>query len=155
MSARPTGRSPGRSAVLPTARRTEQRPGHASAPRTTWELPRDPIAARLARRALAAEHPDLAQDVLEVAQVLTSELVTNALKHGEGVITLSVGRDERSLTVRVGDRGSQVPAVREHDLTAMNGRGLQLVDALAVGWGTEHVGGPTGGKVVWFTLRTS
>ena len=141
--------------MLPTARRTEQRPGHSSAPLTTWELPRDPIAARLARRELAAEHPDLAQDVLEVAQVLTSELVTNALKHGQGLITLSVARDERSLTVRVGDRGSQVPAVREHDLTAMNGRGLQLVAALAVGWGTEHVGHPTGGKVVWFTLRTS
>ena len=139
MSARPAERQRGRVPPAPASR----------------ELPRDPIAARLARRELAAGNPDLAQDVLEVAQVLTSELVTNALLHGRGLITLSVVRDERSLTVRVADAGSQAPTVREHDLTAANGRGLQLVDALAAAWGTERVVGTTGGTVVWFTLSTS
>lgn len=119
---------------------------------SSWDLPRHPTAARQARDELAASVGDLADDLVQVAQVLTSELVTNAIAHGEGPITLRVLRDSRSLTVQVEDRGSAVPVVREHDLTALSGRGMQLVEAFATAWGTESE--PTGrGKTVWFELR--
>jgi anti-sigma regulatory factor (Ser/Thr protein kinase) len=135
--------------------RHTQRPGGPAAGgcRTTHGLPRDPAAAGLARRELVSGLSDVPDDVVEVAKVLISELVTNALRHGRGLITMSVDRDERSITVRVTDEGPQVPVVRDHDLTALSGRGLQLVEALAEGWGTERAVG--GGKVVWFRLRTA
>ena len=117
----------------------------------SWDLPRHPTAARLARRALADELGDLPEDLAEVAEVLTSELVTNAVRHGRGAISLSVVRDERALTVRVADEGAEEPVVRGHDPTALNGRGMQLVDTLAAAWGTAPVGGGPG-KEVWFTL---
>jgi anti-sigma regulatory factor (Ser/Thr protein kinase) len=118
---------------------------------SSWDLPRHPAAAQLARRELASAVGDLADDLVQVAQVLTSELVTNAINHGEGPITLRVLRDDRSLTVQVVDQGPEVPVVREHDLAALSGRGMQLVEALATAWGTEPV--PAGpGKTVWFEL---
>ena len=121
------------------------------APALSWDLPRHPTAARLARRALAGELRGLPENLAEVALVLTSELVTNAVDHGRGAITLSVSRDERGLTVRVTDEGADEPVVRAHAPAALNGRGMQLVDALAATWGSEPAGGGRG-KAVWFTL---
>ena len=73
------------------------------------------------------------------------------MNHGRGAITLTVLRDERHLTVRVTDEGAAEPVVRAHALAALNGRGMQLVDALAAAWGTELVPGGRG-KAVWFAL---
>ena len=132
--------------MIPGAPRTGR-----AAPAPSWDLPRHPTAARLSRRALAGELGGLPEDLAEVALVLTSELVTNAVNHGRGTITLTVLRDERHLTVRVTDEGAAEPVVRAHALAALNGRGMQLVDALAAAWGTEPVTGGRG-KAVWFTL---
>ena len=132
---------------------TQLQPGMTPAEPTSWDLPRQPIAARLARRRLASELPDLPGDVVEVAQVLTSELVTNAVQHGRGPIRMSVACDGSSLTVRVADDGAEAPVVRDRDLDASRGRGMQLIEALATQWGTEPVGGGAG-KAVWFTLHT-
>lgn len=120
-----------------------------------WELPRAPIAASLARRQLAGALPDLPTQVVQEAQLLTSELVTNALMHGQGLITMSIVRDEQSLTVRIADEASEGPVVREHDLGAQAGRGLRLVEELTTRWGTEPVVGGHGGKVVWFSMGTT
>lgn len=121
----------------------------------SWELPRDPAAASLARRQLAAALPDLPTEPLQDAQLLTSELVTNALRHGAGLITMSVVRDEDDVTVRIADQGSQAPAMREHDVAAQAGRGLQLVDKLTTRWGVEPLGDGSEGKVVWFSVCTA
>jgi anti-sigma regulatory factor (Ser/Thr protein kinase) len=96
------------------------------APRTPgpWQLPRDPTAPRLARRHLASELDDLPDDLVQVAQLLTSELVTNALIHGSGDIAVTVVRVEGGVTVRVADDGPRVPVVRDHDLAALSGKGL-------------------------------
>lgn len=118
----------------------------------SWDLPRHPTAPRSARQALAGELADLPEDLAEVAAVLTSELVTNAVNHGQGTITLSVLRDGRRLTVRVVDEGAALPVVRGHDPAALNGRGMQLVSSLALAWGTAPIAGGRG-KAVWFTLE--
>ncbi|MDX6327576.1 MAG: hypothetical protein QOK15_3930 [Nocardioidaceae bacterium] len=129
--------------------------GWTSAGATSCNLPRAPIAPILARRTLASGLADLPRSCIEDAQVLTSELVTNALRHGQGTITMSILRDDRTLTVGVADQGSQDPQLRERDVTAVTGRGLQLLQALAAGWGTDPVQDGTGGKVIWFTLCTA
>ncbi|MFD0145506.1 MULTISPECIES: ATP-binding protein [unclassified Streptomyces] len=87
----------------------------------------------------------------DVAELLTSELVTNALIHTDhgAVVTATVVPD--SLRVEVRDFVSGVPEPRvpiADDGT--NGRGLVLVQELADSWGVEAHGV---GKVVWFELN--
>ncbi|MFF5937088.1 ATP-binding protein [Streptomyces sp. NPDC012508] len=87
----------------------------------------------------------------DVAELLISELVTNALVHTDhgAVVTATVVPD--NLRVEVRDFVSAVPEPRvpiADDGT--NGRGLVLVQELADSWGVEAHGV---GKVVWFELN--
>ena len=91
----------------------------------------------------------LGGEVVDCAILLTSELVTNAVRHaGTRVIVRLDTRDHR-LRVEVVDAVERRPQPRHADLLAEGGRGLELVDALAADWGVD--GGP-GGKSVWFEL---
>ncbi|WP_031085328.1 MULTISPECIES: ATP-binding protein [unclassified Streptomyces] len=87
----------------------------------------------------------------EVAELLTSELVTNALVHTDegAVLTATVG--PRALRVEVRDfagRG-RPPRPRAPQEGSTNGRGLVLVESLADDWGVRPCGV---GKSVWFEL---
>jgi anti-sigma regulatory factor (Ser/Thr protein kinase) len=120
-------------------------------PQRRTVLPNDPTSARAARRFLeqvsCAEHM---ATVLEDAQLLVSELVGNAVRHGLPPIEVAVECiGEKCLEVRVRDTGYAAPTVRRAGVEAEGGRGLQLVDLLSSEWGTE-----TGafGKTVWFRL---
>lgn len=91
----------------------------------------------------------------DVARLLTSELVTNAVQHTQsrrpgGTVTLVVIDVADGIRVEVSDEGSarSVPVVRD-DLTDTNGRGLFLVQSLADEWGYLSA---TGGTTVWFRL---
>jgi anti-sigma regulatory factor (Ser/Thr protein kinase) len=80
----------------------------------------------------------LSQERLDDALLLTCELATNGLLHGEGPITVWAGLDGRRLRVEVHDHGPGlapgfVPVAARTDQAG--GRGLQLVDALADRWG--------------------
>ncbi|MFB6671037.1 ATP-binding protein [Streptomyces sp. NPDC056390] len=86
----------------------------------------------------------------ETAELLTSELVTNALVHTDhdAVLTATVGPKRLRVEVRdfVGRRPKlRVPVADD----GTNGRGLVLVQALADAWGVRALGV---GKVVWFEL---
>ncbi|MGA4838869.1 ATP-binding protein [Streptomyces sp. G45] len=86
----------------------------------------------------------------EVAELLTSELVTNALVHTDrdAVLTATVG--PRGLRVEVRDFVGRRPRVRAPDVgDGTHGRGLMLVQSLADAWGVRAHGV---GKVVWFEL---
>ncbi|MGH4032131.1 ATP-binding protein [Actinomycetota bacterium Odt1-20B] len=86
----------------------------------------------------------------EVAELLTSELVTNALVHTDrdAVITATVG--PRGLRVEVRDFVGRRPRMRVPDAEeGTHGRGLVLVQSLADAWGVRAHGV---GKVVWFEL---
>ncbi|GHH91838.1 ATP-binding protein [Streptomyces capillispiralis] len=85
----------------------------------------------------------------EVAELLTSELVTNALVHTdhEAVLTATVGPGGLRVEVRDFVAGEPRPRVPCADGT--HGRGLVLVESLADGWGIRKHGV---GKSVWFEL---
>jgi PAS domain S-box-containing protein len=113
----------------------------------SWTLDALPARVRhareLARAALATWG---LSELSETVELLVSELVTNALCHGAGDIGLRLIRTG-SLLCEVRDDGYELPTLRSADVTAEDGRGLQLVTALAERWGTQRT---ATGKVVWF-----
>ncbi|MFI6079618.1 ATP-binding protein [Streptomyces sp. NPDC051217] len=86
----------------------------------------------------------------EVAELLTSELVTNALVHTDhGAVVKAIVADSR-LRVEVRDFVDAPPTPNEPDVDdGTHGRGLILVDGLADAWGVRSQGL---GKMVWFEL---
>jgi len=89
----------------------------------------------------------------DAAELLVSELVTNALLHTASRFRLTLTAAHGVLRCEVSDTSRRVPRVFETDSTEdrENGRGMFLVDALAQRWGC-HQDGP--GKTVWFELGT-
>ena len=121
-------------------------------PQRRTVLPSDATSARAARQFLqqasCAEHM---ATVLEDAQLLVSELVGNAVRHGLPPIEVAVKCvGEKCLEVRVRDTGREPPTARPGGVEAEGGRGLQLVDLLSSDWGTET---DALGKTVWFRLE--
>ena len=114
-----------------------------------WRLPREPRsvgrARELARTQLKAW--DL-EPLVDTVELLVSELVTNALRYGEGEIRLRLLRD-RSLVCEVWDAGLVQPRRRRARDTDEGGRGLQLVGLLSSSWGSRRT---PRGKTVWFDL---
>ncbi|MET9969054.1 ATP-binding protein [Streptomyces sp. NPDC006356] len=86
----------------------------------------------------------------DIAELLTSELVTNAIIHTDrdAVLTATVGPD--GLRVEVRDFVARRPRPRVPNADdGTNGRGLVLVESLADAWGVQPHGV---GKAVWFEL---
>ncbi|MER7670782.1 SpoIIE family protein phosphatase [Kitasatospora sp. NPDC096128] len=83
------------------------------------------------------------------AELLTSELITNALVHAGSPTQLRLFCD-RVLTVEVADRESETPRIRRARSEDEGGRGIHLVNELAHRWGSRRTGE---GKVVWFELE--
>jgi serine phosphatase RsbU (regulator of sigma subunit)/anti-sigma regulatory factor (Ser/Thr protein kinase) len=119
----------------------------------TWTLTSAPtIAAQsraLVREQLTGWHLD---DLADIAELLVSELVTNALRYGRGDIGLRLLRTAGALICEVSDGLESVPRLRTVHYNDEGGRGLYLVDQLSQRWGsraTHH------GKIVWFELAQS
>jgi anti-sigma regulatory factor (Ser/Thr protein kinase) len=91
--------------------------------------------------------------VLDDAMLLTSELVTNAVRHAghsaEDPIELTVAVDERSLRVTVRDRGPGFDPDEVEARSGEGGWGLDLVRKLSSRWGVER--GELGNDV-WFEI---
>jgi anti-sigma regulatory factor (Ser/Thr protein kinase) len=103
-----------------------------------------------ARRIVESVLGDVSQEVLEIAQLLVSELTSNAIIHGSGDAALVVQADNHFLHVEVLDSESTVNLAPLHvGKSSPRGRGLALVDALASSWGVEP---RLIGKAVWFDL---
>lgn len=116
-------------------------------------LDRDPTSASYARRHVGAFCAAMAPDLRMTAQLLASELVTNALQHGDGDIEMHLSLDGHVLRVTISDESPQPPRRRPAAHGSTGGRGLMLLEAMASSWGvTRH---PGDGKAVWFALRTA
>jgi len=88
--------------------------------------------------------------LLEEAKLVVSELATNAVVHAGSPFSVAIRTNGSSLRVSVRDASPVRPSLRHDDRLAASGRGLRLVDALAVDWGTEIA---AEGKTVWAELR--
>ena len=94
----------------------------------TWDVPVDP----------------------DVAVLLTSELVTNAIRHQAGrTVTLVITCPEDQLRVDVYDTSCFMPVLVDAPADAETGRGLMLVATLSADWGFYRT---PAGKAVYFTL---
>lgn len=103
-------------------------------------------ARRLVSKALADwDDPDLD----EVARLLVSELVGNALLHAGGAFDVRIRIRGDVLRVEVQDECPDLPNRKYYPKTSSTGRGLMLVAELSRTWGVDQV---NGGKVVWFEL---
>jgi len=113
-------------------------------------LDADPRAAQQAR-AFVADVLGGPSELVEIAQLLVSELVTNAVVHAASALDVEVMADEDGATIRVrdADTGPLVMPRHLHSELDEGGRGLMLIAQLADAWGTEHRGGR---KTVWFRL---
>jgi len=104
-------------------------------------------ARRQVRAAICAWNAPVDGDL---AVLLTSELVTNAIKHTRGkTITLSLRATRGQLRVEVHDTSASLPVPADAPADAEAGRGLMLVAALAAEWGLYRT---PAGKAVYFTL---
>ncbi|MFM9447315.1 SpoIIE family protein phosphatase [Streptomyces acidiscabies] len=114
-----------------------------------WTLPREPKSVGRAREYARAQLVswDL-EPLVDTTELLVSELVTNALRYGEGEIRLRLLLD-RTLVCEVWDSGLVQPRRRRARDTDEGGRGLQLVGLLSAAWGSRRT---PRGKTVWFEL---
>ncbi|MBW5482101.1 SpoIIE family protein phosphatase [Streptomyces bambusae] len=114
-----------------------------------WHLPREARSVGRARELARAQLPEWGlEGLLDTTELLVSELVTNALRYGEGEIRLRLLLD-RTLVCEVWDGNLVQPRRRRARDTDEGGRGLQLVGQLSSGWGTRRT---HRGKTVWFEL---
>ncbi|MFJ9428843.1 SpoIIE family protein phosphatase [Streptomyces sp. NPDC101490] len=114
-----------------------------------WQLPREPRSVGRARELARAQLGAWGlEGLVDTVELLVSELVTNALRYGEGEIRLRMLRD-RTLVCEVWDAGLVQPRRRRAKDTDEGGRGLQLVGLLSSSWGARRT---PRGKTVWFEL---
>ncbi|MFD5718725.1 SpoIIE family protein phosphatase [Streptomyces sp. NPDC127036] len=115
-----------------------------------WYLAPHPMTAgqarRLIRRALRRWGLDA---LLDTTELMVSEVVTNAVRFASRPISLRLLRTE-VLRCEVTDDSPLVPRMREAAPGDECGRGLFLVDQLALRWGATRV---SSGKVVWFEQK--
>jgi len=103
-------------------------------------------ARRLVRRTALRHHPP---EVAETAELLVSEIVTNALVHAAPPIAMAVHLIDDSLRVEVSDGSPYTPVRRHYATTSGTGRGLMLLDEMADEWGVTP---DRDGKLIWFRL---
>ncbi|MFE7932739.1 SpoIIE family protein phosphatase [Streptomyces sp. NPDC057456] len=114
-----------------------------------WTLPREPRSVGRAREHARGQLLSWGlEPLVDTTELLVSELVTNALRYGEGEIRLRLLLD-RTLVCEVWDAGLVQPRRRRARDTDEGGRGLQLVGLLSAAWGSRRT---PRGKTVWFEL---
>jgi anti-sigma regulatory factor (Ser/Thr protein kinase) len=107
-------------------------------------------APATARHFVAEEAAELPSELVADAELLVSELVTNAVRHGldrRGAVELTLRLAGRCLRVEVADGGAGfTPPTGGHDPEDPGGWGLVVVDELVDRWGIDAAGGTR----VWF-----
>jgi anti-sigma regulatory factor (Ser/Thr protein kinase) len=111
-----------------------------------WDVESDPAAVRRVRAAVTEHLAEWGlEDLVDTTELILSELITNAMRHGAGPINVRLLHD-RTLFCEVFDHSSTSPHLRYAATMDEGGRGLFLVAQLAERWGTRYT---EGGKVIW------
>lgn len=122
--------------------------------RPALSLGSGPRGVQDARRWVVSTCHDIGRsDLVECAELGVSELVTNALLHGEPPLSVRVRGTREHPRVEVRDGSTDVPLMPtsdpqdEDDLLLTFGRGLSIVARCSSAWGVEV---EEDGKIVWF-----
>jgi anti-sigma regulatory factor (Ser/Thr protein kinase) len=109
-----------------------------------------PEAIRMVRRFLRCTLRAWHEDALVAdAELVVSELATNAIRHARSPFRVSLARDDATVRVSVEDLGAGLPREIGQSLDGVSGRGIALVSALTVRWGIAR---GEDGKTVWAEL---
>lgn len=119
-------------------------------PELSCHLPCHPSSAATARQTLRHHFEGaLGGARLSQLELVVTELVTNAVVHGDGAVTLKVMLDGETICGEVIDDGGGFERqVRRRGADEVGGRGLTIVEALSSRWGIHE-----GTTHVWFELR--
>jgi anti-sigma regulatory factor (Ser/Thr protein kinase) len=135
--------------------------GYPPQPTATCALSNRPESVKAGRDFITKTLSGWGMDELaEVAELVVSELITNALRHGIPSARARLG--DHPVRVRllaqspfvmcmVTDPGPDIPVLKASGTAAESGRGLTVVEACSVRWGWHLL--DEGGKVVWALLR--
>lgn len=117
-------------------------------------LPPYPTSVGAARRFVrdVLMSRQVADEVVGTVELLTSEVVTNAILHGRAGPRLVVEVGPGVVRVGVHDMSPAPPVRRRARPDDVSGRGVMIVDELASAWGVEA--GDDGGKRVWFEVAS-
>ena len=111
-----------------------------------WELPADPALVGEVRASAMRRLSGWGLDETAfAAELILSELITNAIRHGTGPIRVRLLYG-RTLICEVSDASNTAPHLRRAASTDEGGRGLFLVAQLSQSWGTRYL---PEGKVIW------
>jgi anti-sigma regulatory factor (Ser/Thr protein kinase) len=102
-----------------------------------------------ARALIRAELGDSDEQAVAAAELMISELVTNAVVHAATSIEIALEWTGATVTVEVRDTDPRCPVVRKPSESAPHGRGLLIVRAIAQDWGIRV---REDGKSVWFSV---
>jgi anti-sigma regulatory factor (Ser/Thr protein kinase) len=94
----------------------------------------------------------VAPSVVQDAQLCTSELAANAVRHAATPFRIQLEQQGSVVRVTVHDDDPSHPIPTDADPSCTSGRGLFIVDAVAAAWGWTR--DPHDGKDVWFELST-
>lgn len=110
-----------------------------------------PQAVTAARRFIRETLSGQDADVIDAAELMTSELTSNCVRHaGTGFeVSVRTRGEGEEIRVEVRDNGGGQPRALSPGPEEPSGRGLMIVQALSESWGVER---GDGGKTVWFTL---
>ncbi|MET8948924.1 SpoIIE family protein phosphatase [Streptomyces sp. NPDC004542] len=116
----------------------------------TWDIPPDPALVAPIRKQVVRQLDSWALSELAfTAELVVSELVTNAIRYGAHPIRLRLIQNAATLICEVSDTSHTAPHLRRAKTFDEGGRGLLLVAQLTQRWGSRHT---AEGKTIWAEL---
>ncbi|MFD4552836.1 SpoIIE family protein phosphatase [Streptomyces sp. NPDC058469] len=117
---------------------------------TTWDIPADPsLVAPIRKQVVEQLDTWNLSEAGFTAELVVSELVTNAIRYGAHPIRLRLIHDAATLICEVSDTNHTAPHLRRAKTWDEGGRGLLLVAQLTQRWGSRHT---ADGKTIWAEL---
>ncbi|MGJ5756249.1 PAS domain S-box-containing protein [Streptomyces puniciscabiei] len=116
----------------------------------TWDIPADPALVAPIRKQVVEQLDTWGLSMAAfTAELVVSELVTNAIRYGSHPIRLRLIHDAATLICEVSDTSHTAPHLRRAKVFDEGGRGLLLVAQLTQRWGSRHT---PEGKTIWAEL---